>query len=76
VTSSIRATTAFNTTHKVDLRRLKQYAMSKLPSYSPLREVLLAESDEVEAVEYLARLKTWLVLLRYSEERAEELSKT
>jgi hypothetical protein len=52
---------------KLNLRELKQYAM-KLPSYSPLRQVLLTESDEVDAAEYLAKLKVWLVLLHYSKE--------
>jgi hypothetical protein len=64
-----RATTILNDNHNVDLRSLKQYAL-KLPSYSPLREVLLTESDELNAAEYLAKLKVWLVLLRYSEERS------
>jgi len=56
----------------VNLRNLKQYAMAKLPSRSPLREVLLNESDEIDAMEYLAKLKTWLVLLRYSTGESKE----
>jgi hypothetical protein len=34
--------------------------------------VLLNESDEIDAMEYLAKLKTWLVLLRYSTGESKE----
>lgn len=48
----------------VDIRSVKGLAAKILPSDSILRRVLLSEPDEMEARDYLAKLGTWLVLLR------------
>jgi hypothetical protein len=48
----------------VDIRSLKGLAVKTLPSDSVLRKVLKAEPDEMDPRDYLAKLGTWLVLLR------------
>ncbi|MDG7027515.1 MAG: hypothetical protein JRN16_03790 [Nitrososphaerota archaeon] len=48
----------------VDTRPLKGLAVRILPSDSVLRRVLKSEPDEMEARDYLAKLGTWLLLLR------------
>lgn len=48
----------------VDIRSLKRVAAKILPVDSILRKVLLSEPDSLEAREYLAKLGTWLLLLR------------
>jgi hypothetical protein len=69
-TEGLSETILPKTSKLVNLRNLKQYAIVNLPIRSPLRGVLLSESDEVDAMEFLAKLKTWLVLLHYSSERS------
>jgi len=54
---------------RVDLRPLKQFASENLGRQSALQEVLLAEKNEIPAAEFLAKLPTWLVLLRREEQR-------
>jgi hypothetical protein len=44
-------------------RRLKAFAADRLPDCA-LRDVLLAEGDEITNAEFLARLPIWLSLLR------------
>ncbi|MEM0358030.1 MAG: hypothetical protein QXL77_06630 [Candidatus Bathyarchaeia archaeon] len=48
---------------KVDTRPLKRLVIEKFPRDSPLR-VILAERDTLQAEEFLAKLETWLLLLK------------
>jgi hypothetical protein len=48
--------------NKIDLSDLKKFALERLPANCPLREVLLAEGDEVEISTFLARLPVYLRL--------------
>lgn len=50
----------------VNLRNLKRYSLEKLPKDWPLRDVLLAEDDEVPASEFPGKVKVWLALLQYA----------
>ena len=58
-------------TRLVNVRRLKSFAIDNLPHESPLREVMLYENDELDALTFLARLPVWLRLstLRQGEKR-------
>ena len=49
----------------VSLKALKQFALEKLPDDWPLKNVLLADDDEIPARELPSRAKVWLVLLRH-----------
>jgi hypothetical protein len=49
---------------KIDIRRLKRFALEHLPRDSPLRDVLLAEEDELSVQDFLAKMDLWLKLLR------------
>lgn len=46
----------------VDIRSLKPFAR-KLPRDSSLRNVLVAEKDQMDATEFLHKLEIWLKLL-------------
>ncbi|MEM3488931.1 MAG: hypothetical protein QXO75_04650 [Nitrososphaerota archaeon] len=48
----------------VNIRALKDFVAEKLPSGTPLREVLLMEKDEIEVHDFLAKLEIWLKLLK------------
>jgi hypothetical protein len=48
---------------KLNLRSLKEFACQNFPSDMPLRSVILAEDDEIEAATFLSRLKIWLQLV-------------
>jgi hypothetical protein len=48
----------------VDISPLKRLATRALPANSVLRRVLLSEPDRLEARDYLAKLGTWLAILR------------
>ena len=52
------------TRFKIDIRPLKAFVSVKFPKDSPLREALLAERDVLSAQEFLAKMETWLNLLR------------
>ena len=52
------------TEFKIDIRPLKAFVSEKFPKDSPLREALLAERDVLSAQEFLAKMETWLNLLR------------
>lgn len=52
------------TRFKIDIRPLKAFVSEKFPKDSPLREALLAERDVLHAHEFLAKMETWLNLLR------------
>ena len=45
----------------IDIKRVKEFAMS-LPPSSSLREVILSEPDMIPAVEFLGKSKVWLKL--------------
>jgi hypothetical protein len=47
----------------VNIRSLKGLAAEILMDDSILRKVLLSESDEMDATDYVAKLGTWLVIL-------------
>jgi hypothetical protein len=49
---------------RIDIRSVKGLAAKRLPTDSILRSVLLSEPDSLEARDYLAKLGTWLLLLR------------
>lgn len=55
---------------KVNMGRLKQFALENLPTESPLRNVLLSEADQLSARDFLAKMDLWLKLL--SLERRED----
>jgi hypothetical protein len=48
----------------VDMRIIKQFAISKLSTQSALRDVLLNEGDEITSTELISKLKIWLILLK------------
>jgi hypothetical protein len=52
------------TKFKIDIRPLKAFVSEKFPKSSPLRETLIAERDVLDAQEFLAKMETWLNLLR------------
>jgi hypothetical protein len=51
-------------TFRVNMNKLKEFAISNLPEGSRLREILLAEKDEVDPEEFIAKVGIWLKLLR------------
>ncbi len=48
----------------VDIRPLKMLAKERLGESTLVRRVLLVEADFMSAVDYCAKLGTWLALLR------------
>ena len=54
---------------KVDIRPLKEYAISDLSSRPTLRDTILIEDDELGEAEFIAKLDTWLKLFRVDGER-------
>ena len=54
---------------KVDIRPLKEYAVSDLSSRPTLRDILLIEDDMLDEAEFVAKLDTWLKLFRVDGER-------
>ena len=48
----------------VDIRQLKELAATTLDSESFFRRVLAAEPDTLSATEFVAKLGTWLAILR------------
>jgi|GEM_PF-3799093 len=51
-------------TAKVDIKPLKSLILKRFPPNHPLRFVLLAERDVLETGDFLAKLETWLNILR------------
>jgi hypothetical protein len=49
---------------RINIQPLKTLVLEKFPPNHPLRFVLLAERDVLEAREFLAKLETWLNLLK------------
>jgi len=56
--------TAPKASAKLDMRRLKDFAMRNLPEDSKLRILILSEKDELDAKEFIAKLGIWLKLLK------------
>jgi len=54
---------------KVNIRPLKEYAISDLSSRPTLRDTILIEDDELGEAEFVAKLGTWLKLFRVDSER-------
>jgi hypothetical protein len=52
------------TIDSVDMRPVKSVASRLLPADSLLRRVLSAEPDDLPPSDFLAKLGTWLALLR------------
>lgn len=50
--------------NRVVLRRLKRFAVDKLPSESLLRLVILEEPDELDVAAFLAKMGTWLLIAK------------
>jgi len=47
---------------RVNIHRLKNFALNKLPKDWALREILLCERDELGASEFIAKVDVWLKL--------------
>lgn len=47
----------------IDIRRLKDFVLLRLPEHSTLRNVLLAEDDMLTEEEFLIKLPLWLRLI-------------
>ncbi|MEM3882627.1 MAG: hypothetical protein QXO23_04495 [Candidatus Methanomethyliaceae archaeon] len=48
----------------MNIRHLKEFAASSLPQGSALRDIILADRDELGAEEFLAKVEVWARLLR------------
>ncbi len=53
----------------LDIAGLKKFAKDSLPSDSALKEVLLAESDQMPVDVFINRFPVWLQLLKFEEKR-------
>jgi hypothetical protein len=49
---------------RVRIRRLKEFASERLPGGSTLRDLILAEEDELAPEEFLAKMDLWLKMFR------------
>jgi hypothetical protein len=49
---------------RISIRSLKELVLKRLPKESILRESILAESDELDPNEYIAKVPLWLVMIR------------
>lgn len=49
---------------KVNIRRLKNFAMNKIPKDWALHEILLSEHEELDLLEFMAKIDVWLKLAR------------
>lgn len=50
--------------NKIKIERLKQFVLEELPTNSALRDILLAEKEELSKEEFLAKMDIWLNLIR------------
>lgn len=48
---------------QVNLERLKHFAIENLSKKSPLRDILLSETNQLGARDFLAKMDLWLKLL-------------
>jgi hypothetical protein len=49
--------------HQVDVRPLKRFVASTLPSTTAIYAVIMGEPDEMSATDFLAKIPTWLKLV-------------
>jgi hypothetical protein len=54
---------------KVDISPLKKFAFEEIPENWPLKDILLAQNDEIEVSTFLARLPLFLQLNKASRSR-------
>lgn len=52
--------------HPISMDGIKAFVSSHFPPGHPLREVILAEKENLEPEEFLAKMETWLILLNQS----------
>jgi hypothetical protein len=50
---------------KICIKPIKNFAIQKLSTASPLVSVLLLEEDEIPVLKFLDRLPIWLELIRW-----------
>ncbi len=56
----------------IDISGLKSFAVERLPSDSPLREILVAQDNEMPVQTFLERLPIYLRLARFEENRRKD----
>jgi len=49
---------------EINIKKLKEFTFTQIPSDWPLREILMSESDKLDALTFLARLPVYLKLLK------------
>jgi len=49
----------------INIANLKKFALENLPKNSPLREILIAENEQIDRLTFLARLPIWLQLSKF-----------
>jgi hypothetical protein len=54
---------------KINIRKLKDFALEKFPRHFILRELLLDEREELSVAEFLSKLDLWLKLLKIENAR-------
>jgi hypothetical protein len=69
--NSARSKPKLRTIGKVNIAGLKRFAYERLPKHWALRDIILAEKDEIPAIEFVPKCEVWMALLN-SEKRAME----
>lgn len=54
---------------KINIKMLKSFVAQRLPPYSPLREAILLEEDEITIPEFLSKAAVWLKILKWEASR-------
>jgi hypothetical protein len=49
---------------QVNIRRLKEFALSDIPKDNPLQQIILSEKNLLDPIEFLAKVDVWLKLSR------------
>jgi hypothetical protein len=57
-----------NAQNRIEIKSLKAFVLAKFPKHSALKNCLLSERDFLTSYEYVAKLETWLNLLRMGSE--------
>lgn len=57
--------------NRINIKRLKRFALEKLPRDSALRDILLFEEDELDLVTFIERIPIWLRLGRSNVKRRQ-----
>ena len=47
----------------VSIKRLKEFALERLPADSVLRDLILGEDDDIQPEDYCVKTSVWLKLL-------------